>query len=102
VSLAWRGMGSQFTVTSARILTVRLAVALLRGEAPAFFVGQLQSHLAIHLLRLYPPHETRSATGQVFERLGARFSDADLALLMQIMAVLNTDHPVESLDAHPR
>jgi hypothetical protein len=102
LELAWQAIGSQYNVTTARILTVRLAVALLRGEAPEFFVGQLKSHLAIHLLRPFPRHETRSATGQVFERLGARFSDADLALLMQIMAVLNTDQPVESLDEHPR
>lgn len=50
VTQAWQQSGAPYDLTSARILTTRLVVALVDNEPCELFLGQLKSHLAIRPL----------------------------------------------------
>lgn len=100
LTLAWRIVGSRFDLTSARILLTRLALALVRGEAPDLFIGQMKTHLLIQPLPDYADVVRRTEVGIAFQSLG--LADDDRSLLKAILSVLNGDQSQESLDVQPR
>jgi hypothetical protein len=95
---AWQETGSLYGLTSARILTVRLAAALIGGAPTACFVGQLKTQLAGDL-RDFADVDRRWRFDTVLRSLEPRLAPASLDLLRAIGEALNGDRDIPSLDA---
>ena len=98
VTLAWQHSGPRYDVTSARVLTMRLAIALICVEPPEFFLGQLKSHLIVQPLPDFADVVRRWEAGCVLDALAPRLGRDALGVLQAIVAVLNAERAVESLE----
>jgi proteasome accessory factor A len=94
---AWQIVGSRYDLTSARILIVRLALAMIRREPPDVFIGQLKTQLMIQPLPDFADVVLRSELALVFDALELRLDADELTLLKAIVAVTQTDKAVEAL-----
>jgi proteasome accessory factor A len=102
VTRAWRDTGQRFDVTSARIVFLRCAIALVDNEAETLFLGQLKSHLAINPLPDYADVVRRWDVARLLDVLATRLDPEALALLRAMANVANGDRPVCSLEEVPR
>ena len=96
---AWRLKAGQHDLTSARVLWVRIAAAMCRGDAVEFYLGQLKT-----LLLDDPALATTggvSATWQiepVIDQLGLHLRDEQIELLVTISAVFEDRALAPDLD----
>ncbi len=96
--LAWQIAGTRYDLTSARVLLIRLALALLDREPSDTFAGQLKTHLALWPFENLADVTIRTDVDVAFEAIGARFEPEDLSLLKTLVGVLNGDRGLESLE----
>jgi hypothetical protein len=102
VGLAWRALAFQYDLTSVRVLTMRLTLALLRDERPGLYIGQLKTHLTMRPLPDYADVVPRWEFAPVLDAIAPRLTAADASLLGTIVAVLNGDALSQALQEQPR
>jgi hypothetical protein len=98
VTLAWQDARTRYDLTSARILTMRLMIALVDGEPEDVFLGQLKTHLAIQPLPDSADVNPLWQVALLLEALTPKLDASALELLRATADVLNGDRPVESLE----
>lgn len=101
VTRAWSETGSQYDVTSARILTVRLAIALVDGEPAALFAGQLKNLLAIDPMPDYAGVDRQWRLDRMLALLTSRLEADSIALLRAIGDIANGQRPLHGLETLP-
>jgi hypothetical protein len=98
LTMAWQSVGRRYDLTSARVLTMRLATAFVGDEPHELFLGQLKQHLRIEplpdLANVAPHWQAQSILRVLTPELNAEH----IGLLRQVIAVLNCEHAIESLD----
>ena len=102
VTHAWVLNATNYDITSARILTVRLTIAMVDNEPGDLFLGQLKTHLAIQPLPDFADVDRRWAMSRMLEMLRPRLDGEAVDLLRAIGEVINRERPLESLDGIPR
>jgi hypothetical protein len=102
ITRAWHEMGRRYDVTSARILTMRLTVALIDDEPNALFVGQLMNHLAMQPLPDYADVDRRWQLRRMLDVLAPRLDPEALTLLQAIGDVVNGHRALQTLEELPR
>ena len=102
VTRAWQETGDRYDVTSARILTVRLVIAVIDHEPHEVFLGQLKSHLAIRPMLNVADVDRYWKMVPVLAALAPRLHADDVGLLKAIVGVLNGSLLREALEPMPR
>lgn len=102
VTEAWQQSCGRYDLTSARILTVRLLIALIDGESSELFLGQLKSHLAIQPLQNVADVDRFWKMVPLLDELAPRMSADDVRLLKAIVRVLNASVPGDLLETMER
>jgi hypothetical protein len=98
---AWLLQGTRYDLTSARILTIRLAIAFAGSEPCALFAGQLKAHLAMWPLPDFADVDRHWQMAPVLDRLAARIEDGAIGLLRAIVGVLNGSGSIGALEDWP-
>lgn len=98
VTMAWHDAGMRYDLTSARVLTMRLTIALVDGEPEDVFLGQLKTHLAIQPLPDFADVNPLWQVTLLLEALTPKLDANALDLLRAIADVLNGNRQVESLE----
>jgi hypothetical protein len=101
VTLAWLAGGGRYDLTSARVLTIRLTIAMVAGEPIEIFLGQLKSHLAIQPLPDFADVSRSWQFAQPLEMVAPALDSDAFALLKSIGDVVNGDRPAQSLEEVP-
>jgi hypothetical protein len=102
VTQAWEQSCGRYDLTSARILTVRLLIALIDREPSELFLGQLKSHLAIQPLQNVAEVDRFWKILPLLDELAPRMSPDDVRLLKAIVRVLNACVPGDPLETIER
>ena len=102
VTRAWEQSCGRYDLTSARILTVRLLIALIDHEPCELFLGQLKSHLAIHPLQNVADVDRFWKMMPLLDELAPRMSPDDVRLLKAVVRVLNASMPGDLLETMAR
>jgi proteasome accessory factor A len=102
IGLAWRLTGTRYDITSARILTIRLAAAFVAREPVSLFIGQLRTHMAIQPLPDFADVDRQWRVGPLFETLAPRIDAGALDLLKAIGDLSNGERSLESMLEIPR
>ena len=95
---AWQLKSGQHDLPSARLLFVRLTVALLEAESPVLFLGQLKTLLAAPEL---PDHADVMRIWDIayfIEHLAVKLGRQSTELLHALAAALNENDQVAKLD----
>jgi hypothetical protein len=98
---AWARKAGGHDITSARILFVRLATALLESEPAAHYVGQLKTLLTGGTTEAGGNVTTTWDIGSLLVSLRPRLSPPDADLLETLAAALNDRARVADLDRYP-
>ena len=96
--MAWQSIGCEYDLTSARILTTRLATAFVAEEPYTLFLGQLKQHLTIQPLPDLANVSFHWRADSILRVLTTKVSAEHSGLLRQLVAVLNRDRAIETLD----
>ena len=99
LTMAWQSIGRAYHFTSARILTMRLATAFAAEEPNALFLGQLKQHLTIQPLPDLANVTSHWQAESILRVLTPKLNAEHSGLLRQVVAVLNRERAIESLDA---
>lgn len=102
VRRAWQHEPIRRELTGARILTIRVALAIVDGEDAAPFVGQLKTLLAAWPLSNDASVDLRWQMGPVLDALERRLEPEAVTLLRAIVCAMNGDRPIASLASAPR
>lgn len=101
VTDAWPRDSGQHDLTTARVLTTRMLIAMLDGEPSSLYVGQLKAHLGIWPLPDLANVDSQWQMALVLKRLEHRLEPDARDLLLAIVDVLNGAAPLEALRALP-
>jgi hypothetical protein len=102
VTRAWEQSCGRYDLTSARILTVRLLIALIDNEPCELFLGQLKSHMAIQPLQNVAEVDRFWKLVPLLDGLAPRLSPDDVRLLKAVVRVLNDRGPCDVLETMER
>jgi hypothetical protein len=98
VTRAWQATAGRRDLTSARILVIRLAIAMVAKEPFSAFLGQARTHLAIRPLPDFADVSPYWQVPRLLEALSPVLEADAAALLKGLGDVLNNDRPHDSLD----
>jgi hypothetical protein len=98
VTDAWPTPDEPYDLTSIRVLTIRLVIALIDGEPAGLWLGQLKTHLAIRPLLNHAEVDRHWQMGPVLNALAPKLGEA-VRLLETIVAIVNGDGRRDALEA---
>jgi hypothetical protein len=98
---AWPGAVVDFDLTSARVLTIRLAIAMVDGEPYGFFMGQLKNHLAIQPLRNVADVDSHWQMAPVLRLLRPSLGVQEHDLLQAAVRVVNRSGRLDEMEQYP-
>jgi pup-ligase protein/tetratricopeptide repeat protein len=101
VTNAWPRDGAQHDLTTARVLTTRLLIAILDVEPYTLYVGQLKAHLGIWPMPDLANVDSKWQMAFVLKRFEPRLEPEAHDLVLAIVDVLNGGSPLETLRAFP-
>jgi hypothetical protein len=99
VTAAWPRAGGQHDLTTARVLTTRMLIAMLDGAPFGLYVGQLKTHLTWWPLPDLANVDSHWQMTFVLERVALTLRPDYLELLAAIVDVLNGSRPVGALSS---
>jgi len=99
---AWHLKRGAHDLTSARVVWVRLAVAMLECASPRVFLGQLKSLLELPELPARADISTTCVYEPIVASLSSGLDTGDVELLKRIAAALNSRHRALTLVALPK
>ena len=99
VTDAWPTPDEGYDLTSMRVLTIRLAIALIDDEPAGLWLGQVKTHLAIRPLPNHADVDRRWQMGPVLNALAPQLGVDAVRMLEAIVSIVNRSIVPDELNA---